>query len=110
MGIINAKSLMIKELLETSEFLMAKRAKSQIYKDMKYLGEIKEFEKKQDIFNLKRYKNEDISQLIQELEEEYKRLSSIPEIREYFAAENAINSLINNMFDEIRSNINYNLN
>lgn len=109
MSLIKAKSMLIKELLETKEYIYLKQTKDRLDKNSEYKTRTVEFEKKTDIFRLKRNNNEDTKELFDEIEEEYVNLTSIKEINDYFQAVRAMNNLVSGIFDDIQLTINVNL-
>lgn len=101
MSIKNAVAILVSELENSNEYKNFKKAKANIDKNKDLSNMLLEFNKKQQTLYSNNLSEQRVGKLLDDIDIEYKRLSNIPEIYQYFNAGENFNLLFNNVIKNI---------
>lgn len=101
MNIKNAIAILVAELENSNEYKDFKKAKISIDKNKNLSNMLLEFDKKQQALYTENLPQQNIGRLVDDIDNDYKKLSNIPEISQYFNAGENFNTLFNNVIKNI---------
>lgn len=106
MDIKSAVMILVSELENSNEYKAFKNAKADIDKNKKLSSMLLEFDKKQQSLYTNNLSQKNIGMLMDDIDNDYKKLSDIPEIFQYFNTGENFNMLFNNVIKNMNELLN----
>lgn len=105
MNITAATNQLVQAITATSEFSELKKARLIVYQSPVSKDALDQFQKKQEMLYSSNLTEAQARQLMNDIDRDYNKLSSIAEFKRYFTAVDNFNTVIGNIHKTINTNI-----